>query len=330
MARKASPTIIGGFAVGAVVLAIAGIFLFGSGALFKDTTTYVLHFGSSLKGLSVGAPVTFKGVKVGQVSSITLVGDVEDLSFQIPVLIEIDRDAIVRVRQGRVVDDDLTGDPSQVIKQLIDNGLRAQLQVRSVVTGMLEIALDFHPGKPADLKDTTGEYPEIPTITSSMQELTNTVENIPIEEITTAVLDTIRSIESLVSSPALSEPLESTNETLKRIETFVQHLDESIVSLSSNVEGAVSDIRKLTRDIDAKLDPVSGKILEGLTTLGATLEQLEQTLVTAEKVAAEGSPTRERLDHALEDLSRAAKSIGTLTEYLERHPEALLRGKGGK
>ena len=92
MAKEASKTLIGVFVVGAIALAVIGITIFGSGKFFKDNPTYVMYFDGSIDGLTVGAPVEFRGVKIGQVSEIKASFNAKDLNFVIPVYAKIDND----------------------------------------------------------------------------------------------------------------------------------------------------------------------------------------------------------------------------------------------
>ncbi|MHC5034865.1 MAG: MlaD family protein, partial [Planctomycetota bacterium] len=217
MARKASPTVIGGFVVGAAVLAVVAVFVFGSGRLFTDTVTYVMYFEGSVKGLNVGAPVSFRGVQIGSVTDVKLVADVEDLSIRIPVLVEIERDKFIRVRRGAPVPISAVQDPRLMVRRLIEKGLRAQLQTRSFVTGMLMVALDFfgEEGEEVELIGADSRYPEIPTVPSSMEELSRTVENLPLQEITEALLRAAEAIDKLLGAPELTEMIRSANEALE-------------------------------------------------------------------------------------------------------------------
>ena len=89
MSKTASKTTIGAFVAGALVLLFVAIAVFGSGRLFQSTTRYVLFFDSSIKGLSIGSPVMFRGVPVGRVTEIQLAGSLQELIFQTPVFIEL-------------------------------------------------------------------------------------------------------------------------------------------------------------------------------------------------------------------------------------------------
>ncbi|NOS36412.1 MAG: MCE family protein [Deltaproteobacteria bacterium] len=296
MSRKASPAYIGAFVVGAVILAVVGVLIFGSGSYFKERYEYVAFFSGSIKGLDVGAPVELRGVKVGTVKDINLEFNVEELNFRIPVLLEFEPE---RVSMGIA-----EVDPYKHFDQLIERGLRAQLQLQSVVTGQLMVALDFHPDKPAVLMGGYGEYREIPTIPTTKEELTKTLANIPFEELFNRLLSTVASIEELVSSGEITKSLQSIQMVMKETRKLVNNVDEQIVPLSTNLEQATIAARNM-------------------------VEQVDKTLVLVEDILAEDSAPRSKINKALEEFADAARSMRLLVDYLQRHPEALLRGKKG-
>src|SRR5262245_54144047 len=102
MARKPNPTLLGGFVLGAVVLAVAGLVVFGGGKFFRSTQAWVAYFDESIKGLSVGAPVTFRGVKVGSVTDVRVVLDQKGDQVRTPVVFEIEADRITTAQGGKV------------------------------------------------------------------------------------------------------------------------------------------------------------------------------------------------------------------------------------
>jgi paraquat-inducible protein B len=185
MSKKANKTLIGAFVIGAVVLLVLGLVVFGSGKFFTRTNKYVLFFEGSVKGLVIGAPVTFKGVKIGTVKDISLVYDPKSRFAFIPVIIETEPDRI----KGAPLNRDRGN-----MKFLIDTGLRAQLEIQSFLTGQLAVALDFFPDKPVRILGLMKDYPEIPTIPSPLGELQKTIGDIPFKEI---FLDLQESMHSL-------------------------------------------------------------------------------------------------------------------------------------
>ncbi|RMD52428.1 MAG: MCE family protein, partial [Nitrospirae bacterium] len=206
MSKKVSPTMIGTFIVGGIIIFIVGLIVFGTGHFFSEKQMYVLYFEGDIKGLSVGAPVAFRGVRIGRVKSIKVIFNQKDLTIRIPVIIEIQKKKLIRLGG--------TGKYNKPLHEiLIDRGLRAQLQVQNLVTGQLMIALDFHPDTPKRLVSGNSEYPEIPTIPSSMEELSKTLERLPIDKLINNLLSTLKEIDELVNSPELKNTLISLSST---------------------------------------------------------------------------------------------------------------------
>ena len=166
MSIKPSKTLVGAFVLGAVALFVVGIMTFSAGRYFSKQPTYVMYFDGTVKGLNSGAPVMFKGVKVGAVSDISLRYNPETKSVQIAVQAELDPHSITN-SHGSL-------DTKAFMKALIRQGLKAQLQYQNLLTGQLVVALDFHPEKTARHIRMDAPYPEIPTIPSSIEEFTKT------------------------------------------------------------------------------------------------------------------------------------------------------------
>ncbi len=348
MSKPANKALIGGFVVGAVALVVAGILVFGSGRFLQETFKFVTYFDGSVKGLNVGSSVVFRGVKIGTVTDILLRYDPADMSVKIPVILEIDLDR-VEVVGGLPTEPD----PEATIGQLIERGLRARLQMQSLVTGQLMVELDFHPDKEVKLVGGDTGYPEIPTIPSPLKELSERVEKVPIEEIFQKLLAAVEGIEGIVNSPEVKGIISSLNLAAEDISKLVRNIDGNIEPLASSIEHTLRDTRKLVRNINAQIKPLASSIKETaadygklarnvdgeVTTLASGLEEaleevrvaLEQgrkTLAVAEDALAEDSPLLYELDSALKEVSAAARSIRLLADYLKRHPEALIKGKG--
>ena len=149
MNKKISPAMIGAFVLGAVALIVIAILVFGSGRLFRQTREFVLYFEHSVNGLRIGAPVKIKGVEIGSVKDIRLLVGQGTAGDKIPVIIEIDLKKLTR--RGATVAAETAVDPEAMQKVIVDRGLRGQLDMESLVTGLLYVALDFFPGSPINL-----------------------------------------------------------------------------------------------------------------------------------------------------------------------------------
>ena len=314
MARQPNKTLIGAFVVGAVALAVAGLFIFSSGKLLKNTGTFILYFDGSLKGLDVGAPVNFKGIKIGSVTDIKVQLESEDFTdIRIPVLVEIDRDMIKEsselIKSKGYQDWRKRREEMQkagkIIKYMVDNGLRAQLVSQSMVTGKLMIQLDFYPDKPARFVAAGNEHIEIPTIPSRLDEIAKAIEEVPFKELIAKATLTIEGIERLVNAPELKDTVVTLRDTIQDLRSLIKNLDNGVDGLTSNVENT--------------LNKTSEALVQATNTLTAVQGELKDTTPVI----------RYELSNSLKELADAARSLNALTDYLQRNPESLLRGKGG-
>ena len=347
MSKKANKTAIGGFVVGALALIVVGVLIFGSGTFLTKKETYVMYFEGSVKGLNVGAPLVFRGVKIGSVTRIQLVANTDDLSFTIPVFAEVEQNKFTLTG-----DETLDLSPEEQLPLLVARGMRAQLIKQSMVTGQLIVELDFHRDKPAKLVAGDSEYMEIPTIPSGMADLVKQFEKAPI--ILNKVLSAVDGIEKAVNSKEVKESLLTLKQTVTNLNKLVLHIDSRIEPLVSTVEETVKDYGKLARNVDRQVKPVLSGIAktEGhayklvknvdaqVTRLGSSIEEAaksaaaalveaEKTLNTIGGLTGKDSQMIYQITTTLKELSAAARSIRVWADYLERHPEALLRGKGG-
>jgi len=335
MSKQANTKLIGGFVVGAIVLIVAGILLFGSGKFLSHEKPFVLFFNESVKGLSIGSPVDFKGVKVGEVTDIKVILDRKDLSLGIPVFIKIDpRKISYGASVGemmKMVEEKLKG-RGNFIALLIDHGLRAQLEMQSLITGQLGIHLDFYPDTPIRLVGTEPGYTEIPTVESGLSEFMKTVQNLPIAAIADKLEKTLDGMEKLVNSPDIKETLVSLHQTVDQARAFLRNLDSRVEPLATSTELTLREARKLfgnaaqlARNLDSSIPPLIASLEDTSKATGVTMKGANNAI---ERYAGDNSPVRIELIKALSEFSAAARSFRVLTEYLENHPEALIKGKG--
>lgn len=236
MIKKANKTIIGAFVVGAVVLLIIAITVFGSGAIFKRSDKYVLFFDGSIKGLSVGAPVIFRGVKIGNVDDISLVYDPKLQKVFIPVIIDIE---LTRVK----------GIPDKIgyprFDKIIEEGLRGKLEIQNFITGQLMIAFDFYPNKPAKTYGLIKEYPELPTLPIS-PDIFELMDEIPIKEIAGDLEDTVAGLNRLVNSEGISQldkTLQEVTQAARSLRLFVEYLEQHPEALLKGKPISKGDLR---------------------------------------------------------------------------------------
>lgn len=320
MSKHANPTVIGAFVVGAMVLAITAILLLGSGDLFVQKPRFVLYFKGSVKGLNVGSPVNFRGVNIGTVTNVQLVMGESGADIRIPVTIEINPGSFIRSEQ---MIGGMTESRKEKLAELIDAGMRAQLQLQSLLTGRLFIQLDFYPGTPVDLVG-DNRYPEIPTIPTPIEKITKKLEDFPVEQVMNNIISTSKGLNKLVNSPELYQSIQSLNEILENIERLVksQEFQESITSLHN----ALDDLGSLARTVDSRVEPLSSELHATLNETRLAMSQARDTLESAQDLVSD-QKLLFALDNALAEITSAARSVRDLTDFLERQPQSILRGK---
>ncbi len=229
---------------------------------------FIMFFDSSIRGLNLGAPVEFKGIKVGTVLDVRLEFDSGSTSFRIPVLIEIEPQRIIE-RGNQEMDQS-----HQALQRLVKRGLRARLQTGSLLTSQLFVELDMHPGSPINLSGSDTPYPELPTlptsnfgaITQSAEDLLAKLNAVDIKEVTSVLIDTIqtanktmhnadKAIESantLIGTPGIPEAIENIRITLKNFKNITQKVDDS--NLIASATKTFSSVDKTINSADKAIN----------------------------------------------------------------------------
>lgn len=329
MAKQVNTTVIGGFVISAIALLVIAILIFGGGKYFKKTITFVLFFDSSVKGLNVGAPVVFRGVNIGAVKDVMIFADSKTLDVNIPVVIEVEPDRF------QVTGERLPKDPYEKAKILIKTGIRGQLTMQSFVTGQLMVALDFTPDTKVQLTGIDVGYPELPTRASDLEQLSQTLKKVPIEEIVSKLMTAITNVEKILNAPELIQTIRNietasanANQLILDMDSLVKGADKKIDPLARDLQATMGDARRFINNLDGEAKTISGKAQDGLDSAKTALDQATHTLRTYETLVDDRSELRHEMDTTLNEISQAARSLRAFTDYLEQHPEALLQGKG--
>jgi paraquat-inducible protein B len=290
---------------------------------YTKKSRFLMYFGGSVRGLTVGSPVEFRGIPIGQVLDINMEYDAKDRTFRIPVLVEIDQERV------KVTGDVDLSDRKKLNDYLVEHGLRAQLKTGSLITGQLFVELDFHPEAPPAKINWEGRYPQMPTVPAPMEEITTSLtqllkklEKLPIEQIGSDMRDTVQGAKQLVASAELQEAVAALNKTLIQAQQFTAALNQVIApdlkSAVSNLNETLKRTRLLAQNFDASVVPE----------LGATLQQAQSTLKSINGSVSKDSPLYYEMLRVFKELTEAARSFRVMADYLERNPDALIYGKG--
>ena len=258
---------------------------------------YVLYFNESLRGLSVGAPVTLLGLPAGEVTDVgfaidpammNLRGRVEIVSYPERLVARLNANqAAVGKSFERSVQE-----RHAILQRLVEQkGLRAQLRSGNLLTGQLFVALDYFPNAPKTKVDWSRDVPELPVVQSTVSD---------IEAKITAIVAKLDKLPLEEISADLTKVLVTTDQTLKDASKAINRLDSDV---TPGLKTTVDEIRRAIASADA------------------VLKNADATLVGKD------APAQQELRDALQEIARAARSLRILTDFLEQHPEALLRGK---
>jgi paraquat-inducible protein B len=323
MSIRANPRAIGLFLIGAIVLAVSGTAALASITWFEKRSSFVSFFQESVNGLENGAPVKFQGVPVGSVTRILIQIDENDKTFQVPVRYEIDLKRLT-TQLGTFVD--LT--QPAVLRQQIADGLRAQLQMESMVTGQLYIELSYRrDAPPGEFETNPTRWPEIPTTPSLMSALgtgagslvadvlqvlfqvNEMLAEINMPQINAAVVASAQAVERLVESPEIRAAL------------------DQVPGMTAQVNLTMAEVHLLAQRAGAVLDPLEQQIEATSTEMVATLQALRRTVEQTHGVLSTDTGLGYGLQAALASLKEAADALNLLAASLEQNPDMLIRGR---
>ena len=280
MSTKVSKTAIGAFVLGAIALLVAGVLVLGAGKFLTKEFTYITYFDGSVKGLNVGSPVTFRGVKIGAVTNISIVADpTSNARLKIPVIFTLEPEKFKGTRA------EFHRDPKAIEIAVKQFSLRTQLQLQSFVTGQLVVSLDFFPGTPANFVGLTKEYPEIPSVPMPLEQLQKTIEELPLKQIA-----------------------DNLNATIIEVRRIASSIDAQ--QIVQTLEAGIHDIQTLVRHVNAKIDPLVENITKTSTTAEATLAETRETVVVArEKMKELVTSTEKTLETARSALKQSEQTL---------------------
>jgi paraquat-inducible protein B len=332
MSHKANPTLIGAFVFGSIILGIIVILLLAGRELFQRQRQHIMYFDQTAQGLQVGAPVVFLGVKVGTVKEIRLGLDEEIHRFLVPVTVVLAPHA-AQTSAG----EEINLQDRSTIRHLVDRGLRARLQMQSLLTGQLYVDLAFYPDKPARFISDDPEISEIPTIPTTLEELSAILEDFPMTEFLADLSAISSSLRTILSSEALKTIPDRLDATLTHLESLSARLDSAGGPLLDKAQVDLEELHQATDAVQAAMFKVGraadrvgaladedSRIYESISQAGTEMATAAEAL---KQLADEDSPTVQQINMSLQEISRAARALRGLAESLELQPDAVLRGK---
>ena len=323
MSLRANPTAIGLFMMGALVLGVVGVAVLASGAWFSKHSTFISHFEESVNGLEVGAPVKFQGVPVGQVTDLLIQIESTDKTFQVPVQYDVDLTRLTSLA-GTFVDLD---DP-EVLRQQIADGLRAQLQMESIVTGQLylELAYRSDPGPP-ELKSGLTRYPEIPTTPSFLAAFGTQAGSLVGDVL--SILFRVNEMLNEVNIAELNRSVVSSAQAVERLADSkeIRAAFGEVPGMTAQLNRTMGEVQLLAERLGGAIAPLQVQMEGTNAEMALTLQTLRKAIEDTRAAFGPDSGLGYRLEGAMAGLEGAAEALRALALSLERNPDMLVRGK---
>ena len=329
MKTKVSPTIVGAFVIGAMVLAVVALFAFGGVNFFAKPQRFVVYFDESVNGLDQGSSVKLRGVRVGRVIDLTIRYDPSRNHSVVAVVCEFGKD-VINDERGQPID---ISDRAE-LESLVRRGLRARLEVQALATGMLFVGLDFRDPKenPPDPKATDPRYVVVPFVSSAIEEFQSSVTEILANlkkidfggisrGLTTLLADTRRQLEG-IDIKGLTEQWKKTGQQFEALANGPE-----MKQTFENLNGAVTDLRKTIARIEGQIDPTSKDLAATMAEARKTVQAFNDTAIAAKSFIAAQTGLGDELVVTLGHLNEAADSVRRLADFLERNPNALITGR---
>ncbi len=280
---------------------------------------WLIYFNEQVRGLSPGAPIEVQGIRVGQVLDVGLEFDSLQTEFRIPVLVELEPERLFPS------DNALTEEKEQAfMESLVQQGYRAQLESGNIITGQLLVILDRFPDAGAASIDWQEPYPVFPTVPKTIQQIKAKVARIidrmdkmPIEAIGRDLRDTIHGLKTIATSPELTRSVENLDAALVETREVMSALSEKV---TPQLEATLAEGQLMLSELRTRVTPQ----------LAATLDEARQAMANAGEILNTDSPLQNRMNSALDEITRASRSLRQLMDYLERHPESIISGKGSE
>jgi phospholipid/cholesterol/gamma-HCH transport system substrate-binding protein len=309
--RRPNPAVIGAFVIGAIALAVAALLFFGGGVLREKRMAVVSFFDGSVAGLRVGAPVTFRGVPVGEVKAmgVRINPQTGRSIIQVDMQLMPDRVTVYGVQPPREV----------LLAALVRDGLTAQLVNQSLVTGMLSVELAFRPGAEVSRFGDTG-LPEIPTVPGELEALRKQLQSVDIAAAVESLQRTLASVDAVMRNPGLKQGLDRLPSTLATLERTLKSVEREVGASSAGFQETLGAVRSLAASVERDSATTSAALRGTLTNADAVLEG-------AHAFVDPQGHTAVQAQRAVDDLAATAARLRNLAERLDRDPSVLVRGR---
>lgn len=329
MKTKISPAVVGAFVIGAFALGIVALLTFGGVNFFSKPQRFVVYFDESVHGLEQGSPVKLGGVRIGRVVALNIRYDEKANHSAAAVVCELNKDTVTDYR-GEAIDLASRAE----LERLVARGLRAQLTVQGLATGLLFVELDFYdpaanppPPEPSDARYVV--VPAVPSAISGFQasltEILTNLKNADLAGLSKAMLSLMADVRAKLDALDLKDAVDQWKKTGAKIETLASNPD--FQRTFDNLNTAIAELRGAIAKIDAQVGPTSQDLHDTLAEAKRTIASFNDTATAAKSFLNRNGVVGDELAETLQRLNAAADSVKRLADFLERNPNALITGK---
>lgn len=329
MKTKVSPAIIGLFVLGAFALGLIALLSFGGLSLFNKPHRFMVYFDESIHGLDLGSPVKLRGVRVGRVVDLAVHYDDVANKSVVVVTCELNRNVVTDEKGAELK---IAGPKD--IQTMVDRGLRAQLGVLGLATGLLYVELDFadpaaYPAAPLGVTPKFVVIPAVPSAISeyqaSLSEILADLKNVDFAGISRETKALLAIANRKIGEADVKGLSERVGRAADAVTAFVETPEAK--QAFTNLNAALVATKEAVTRIDAQVGPVSDELKQTLTNAQAALKTLEETAATTRRFVQRQGDVGDELTLALRQVAEAASALESLANAIERNPSSLLVGK---
>ena len=349
MTNQRRYALIGLFVTGALIISAIGLAVFFGGGFGRGKLTALMVFRGNVTGLEIGTTVQFRGMKIGEVKRVRTIYHPDDKQVLFPVYAEFtgtievpgyDRKATSNVRTAW-------------LHEMVDRGLRAQLQTKSFVTGQQMIMLDFVDDQAPVYTRLEGDLLEIPTVRSPNEAIFETIKELPVREMIIDGQKLLANINKLLADdngkpgslatmladlsslsrkldqqlPPLLAELQQTGKTTRATMADAQKTLATIASATRSVEQQVNLAGPAFQASAQELQILARSARSSAAELDRLMGRVDQSMLRLEHTLSEDAPLGYALTSGLSEIGAAAKSLRSVADGLSRRPESLIFGR---
>jgi paraquat-inducible protein B len=322
---------IGGFVVAALVLAVGGVLWLSGSHLFERQVKAVIYFKGGVAGLYKGAPVTFRGVPLGQVESIGLEVDPKTRTARIPVHVRLSTD-VVTIRGSQDTAQSLPN-----LQEAVRDGLRAKLVSQSLVTGQKSIELNIVPDAPPVVL-VPGALLEIPAMADRFDSIEGQLADLPLRDVVQELRSTMSALRATMATAdatlvSASATLVAAGREIGAVGLQARQTmtvaGAALVRVQGNADLALASVTRLADNADGTVTAIRPDLVRTISEARAAVESAHLAMSRVAELTAPDAPLRSDLDGAVADLAQATRGLRDWSDLLQEQPNAIIFGRRG-